>query len=34
MLTTKPDKESILEIADNARSIVMDHLAIGIDPTR
>jgi tryptophanyl-tRNA synthetase len=32
MLTTKPDKESILEIADNARSIVMDHLAIGIDP--
>lgn len=32
MLTTKPDKESILLIADNARSIVMDHLAIGIDP--
>jgi tryptophanyl-tRNA synthetase len=32
MLTTKPDKESILEIADNARAIVMDHLAIGIDP--
>jgi tryptophanyl-tRNA synthetase len=32
MLTTKPDKESILAIADNARSIVMDHLAIGIDP--
>ena len=32
MLTTKPDKESILQIADNARSIVMDHLAIGIDP--
>jgi tryptophanyl-tRNA synthetase len=32
MLTTKPDKESILAISDNARSIVMDHLAIGIDP--
>lgn len=32
MLTTKPDKDSILAIADNARSIVMDHLAIGIDP--
>lgn len=34
MLTTKPDKESILEIADNARAIVMDHLAIGIDPNK
>ena len=34
MLTTKPDKESILQIADNARSIVMDHLAIGIDPAK
>lgn len=32
MLTTKPDKDSILAISDNARSIVMDHLAIGIDP--
>jgi tryptophanyl-tRNA synthetase len=32
MLTTKPDKESILLIAEHARSIVMDHLAIGIDP--
>ena len=32
MLTTKPDKESILQIADNARAIIMDHLAIGIDP--
>ena len=32
MLTTKPDKESILAISDNARAIVMDHLAIGIDP--
>ena len=34
MLTTKPDKESILQIADNARSIVMDHLAIGIEPEK
>jgi tryptophanyl-tRNA synthetase len=32
MLTTKPEKEHILESADNARAIVMDHLAIGIDP--
>jgi tryptophanyl-tRNA synthetase len=32
MLTTKPDKESILQITDNARAIVMDHLAIGIRP--
>ena len=34
MLTTKPDKESILKIADNARAIVLDHLAIGIDPEK
>lgn len=34
MLTTKPDKEDILAISDNARAIVMDHLAIGIDPTK
>lgn len=34
MLTTKPDKESILAITDNARAIVMDHLAIGIDPAK
>ncbi len=34
MLTTKPDKEDILAIADNARAIVMDHLAIGIDPAK
>src|SRR5690606_4930034 len=32
MLTTKAEKEDILQIADNARTIVMDHLAIGIDP--
>lgn len=34
MLTTKPDKEDILAIADNARAIVLDHLAIGIDPAK
>jgi len=34
MLTTKPDKESILQSADNGRTIVMDHLAIGIDPAK
>jgi tryptophanyl-tRNA synthetase len=34
MLTTKPEKEHILEIADHARAIVMDHLAIGIDPNK
>lgn len=34
MLTTKPDKESILNTADNSRAIVMDHLAIGIDPAK
>ena len=32
MLTTKPDKESIEHIAEIARIIVLDHLAIGIDP--
>ena len=34
MLTTKPDKEAIEASTDNARAIVMDHLAIGIDPTK
>ena len=34
MLTTKPDKESILLITEHARAIVMDHLAIGIDPAK
>ncbi len=34
MLTTKPDKADILAIADNGRAIVMDHLAIGIDPAK
>ncbi|BAM01127.1 MULTISPECIES: tryptophan--tRNA ligase [Caldilinea] len=34
MLTTRPDKESIEQIADIAREIVLDHLAIGIDPNK
>lgn len=32
MLTTRPDVASIGAIADNARNMVLDHLAIGIDP--
>jgi hypothetical protein len=34
MLTTKPDKESILADRRQRAHIVMDHLAIGIDPAR
>ncbi|RIK30041.1 MAG: tryptophan--tRNA ligase [Chloroflexi bacterium] len=34
MLTTRPDRESIEQSADNARAIVMDHLAIGVDPQK
>ena len=35
MLTTKPDKAKHSQaIADNARAIVLDHLAIGIDPDK
>ncbi len=32
MLTTKPSKEDVLRISENARAIVMDHLAVGIEP--
>ncbi len=32
MLTTRPDPQSIAEIATNARSIVMDSLSAGMDP--
>ncbi len=32
MLTTRPDPQSIAEIAANARSIVLDSLATGIEP--
>ena len=34
MLTTKPGKDDVLQIADNARGIVLDHLAIGLDPAK
>jgi len=34
MLTTKSEKSDIEQSAANARTIVMDHLAIGIDPTK
>lgn len=34
VLTTKPEKESIAEIGDNIREMVLDYLATGIDPTR
>jgi len=34
MLTTKPEKEHIEAIADNARAIVLDYLACGIDPAK
>lgn len=33
-LTTRPEKESIESIADNARDMVLDYLACGIDPSR
>ncbi len=34
MLTTKPSSEAILAIADNARAVVADYLAAGIDPAK
>jgi len=33
-LTTRPEKEHILEIRHNVREIVLDYLAVGIDPER
>ena len=33
-LTTKPSKDDIEKIADNAREMVLDYLACGIDPSR
>ena len=33
-LTTKPDKESIEEITENARQMILDYLACGIDPAK
>jgi tryptophanyl-tRNA synthetase len=34
VLTTKPEKESILQIRRNVRRVVLDYLAIGIDPEK
>lgn len=34
MLTTKPQKEHILAIRENARMMVLDYLACGIDPSK
>lgn len=34
MLTTKPDKNDVLQIADNAREIVLDNIACGLEPER
>ncbi|MFP3855328.1 MAG: tryptophan--tRNA ligase [Anaerolineales bacterium] len=33
-LTTRPDKESIDQIGENVRDMVLDYLAVGIDPER
>ncbi len=34
MLTTKPTKEDVLNIAGNAREMILDYLACGIDPEK
>ncbi len=34
MLTTKPSKEDILNIAGNAREMILDYLACGVDPEK
>ena len=34
MLTTQPGKEKIAQVANNARDIVLDYLAAGIDPEK
>jgi len=33
-LTTKPEKENIEALAENARSAVLDYLSVGIDPAK
>jgi len=33
-LTTKPEKESILQIREHTREMVLDYLAVGIDPAK
>jgi tryptophanyl-tRNA synthetase len=34
MLTTRPDKEDITQISQNIRDMVLDYLAVGVDPQR
>lgn len=34
MLTTRPDKEDIAQISQNVRDMVLDYLAVGIDPQK
>lgn len=34
MLTTQPDKESILKVRENMREMMLDYLACGIDPQK
>jgi tryptophanyl-tRNA synthetase len=34
VLTTRPDKDAIAEIGDSIREMVLDYLAVGIDPER
>jgi tryptophanyl-tRNA synthetase len=34
MLTTRPEKERVAQVAQNVRHIVLDYLAAGIDPER
>lgn len=34
MLTTKPSKEDVLNIAGNAREMILDYLACGVDPQK
>jgi tryptophanyl-tRNA synthetase len=34
MLTTRPEKARVAQVAQNVRDIVLDYLAIGIDPQR
>jgi tryptophanyl-tRNA synthetase len=33
-LTTRPERESILQVGDNIRQMVLDYLSVGIDPER
>ena len=34
MLTTKPTKEDVLQISQNSRAVVLDQLAVGLDPSK